>query len=275
MNCKWCNSRIIETEAPSTRTSWKRWACGGCGSIGYREDPSPKELGSIYESAWADPSGCGTFAAGSTSKDIADALIKIGFTEDSNTRDCLDYGSGKGFLAERLALSGCKSVHVLEPFGPDADVPGVEWHRAWEDLPSEVRFDRIFMVEVVEHLLDPVDELRKARSVLSDTGLVLITTPNARGWRARLGKGRWREAQNPTHLNLFSYKALKICLQRAGYIEIHRIKKTMSYNKNGMAGLILRILRLYTPPQLLPIRRALGRKPGLRDGACPAAAARA
>ena len=244
INCKWCDSQVIEIEPPSIRPDWKRLTCSGCGSIRYTEDPSRSELQSIYESAWLDQSGNGSFAYGSTSREIADALIKIGIPENINADACLDYGSGKGLLAERLMLSRCKEVYVVEPFGPDADIPGVSWNRDWTDLPNKMRFYRIFMVEVVEHLLNPVDELRKARSKLSDNGLVLITTPNARGWRAVINRGKWRESQNPTHVNLFSYKSLKICLEKAGYTDIYRVKKTISYKKGLFSGLLLRLTQI-------------------------------
>lgn len=167
----------------------------------------------------------------------------MGISDDFQKK-CIDYGSGKGVLAKRLAILGCKEVHAIEPFGPKQELEGVSWHRDWSDLPEGSRFDVIFMVEVIEHLKYPVEQLKKAKEKLSDGGGILITTPNANGWRSILKKGKWKQAQNPTHINLFSYNALSRCLREAGFGEVQRITKTMTYNKTGLSGLALRMTQV-------------------------------
>ena len=243
MECKWCKSETKQTDPPEIRPDWGRWVCNGCGAMGFYADPTSDQLCEIYKEAWFDPEKEGSFAAGSTSESIAGSIIKMGISGDFQKK-CVDYGSGKGVLAKGLAILGCNEVHAIEPFGPKQEIKGVSWHRDWSDLPKGSRFDVIFMVEVIEHLEDPVEQLKKAKEKLSDGGGILITTPNANGWRSISKKGKWKEAQNPTHINLFSYKALSSCLKKAGFNEIQRVTKTMTYNKRGLSGLALRMTQI-------------------------------
>jgi hypothetical protein len=88
-------------------------------------------------------------------------------------------------------------------------------------------------------LLDPIEQLINIRKRLLPGGKLLITTPNSKGWRARFDGAKWREVQNPTHVNLFTEKALRICLKKAGFNNVHRILRPISYNTKGVLRLIL------------------------------------
>ncbi|NKB56771.1 MAG: methyltransferase domain-containing protein [Alphaproteobacteria bacterium] len=48
----------------------------------------------------------------------------------------------------------------------------------FEDFETAERFDAIFIVHVLEHLLDPVAVLRKAKSLLAPEGRVFLVVPN-------------------------------------------------------------------------------------------------
>lgn len=244
IKCKWCGAEAAIGNAPKRMPTWDRWLCKGCGSIGYCIDPSLDELNHVYQTAWHDAVGSGQFAAGSTSERIAYSLISV-LVGQSKLGSCLDYGGGKGVLAKTLVRLGSHDVSVFEPFGTDPKTPGVSWFSSWHDFPSDKKFDYIFMVEVIEHLLDPVEELRQIRERLSSSGKLIITTPNARGWHARLDGTNWREAQNPTHINLFSPLAIKACLKFAGFKQVKRVLKPVRYNANGLSALALALTQIF------------------------------
>ncbi len=235
--CPWCNSHTMQKKSLTLLLKLKRWICKSCGAMGYTETPHINNLQKIYDSAWLDAENHGKFATGSTSKNISNQIVNI--SPISKTDLCLDYGGGKGDFAKFLVSLGLYPVHVIEPFGPNPNISGVTWHHDWSDICNDLRFSKIFLIEVIEHLLNPELVLRTARNRLKENGWIIITTPNAHGWRARIQKTKWREAQNPTHINLFSFKALSICLKRAGYTEIHRINRPMKYNKSGFKALLL------------------------------------
>lgn len=59
-------------------------------------------------------------------------------------------------------------------------LPNVEFHEALiEEVELEEKFDAIFMINVLEHVLDPVESLKKAASLLSSEGVLHVHVPNA------------------------------------------------------------------------------------------------
>jgi len=244
--CRFCGNTTTKKKigcGPATKPEWGRWHCNGCGSFGYIDNPGVDDLGRIYETAWQDTDRSGAFAAGSTDLKIARSLLDaINF--DTSQSHCLDYGGGRGVLAQALVDRGCKSLTVFEPFGQNPGLPeSVSWVNDLA-LIQQQKYDLILMVEVLEHLLDPVDELKKIRELLSPGGKLVITTPNARGWRARIDGFKWREVQNPTHINLFSSRSLQAVLREAGYMFTKRVQRPVTYRAKGLKAVALTITQI-------------------------------
>ena len=85
------------------------------------------------------------------------------------------------------------------------------------DYEAESVFDVIWMGDVLEHMVDPVAAIRKAHSLLSDKGLLWISTPNFESAMS-LVKG----VDDPMkrvceHLNYFSFKSLEKVLGENGF----------------------------------------------------------
>lgn len=60
-------------------------------------------------------------------------------------------------------------------------LPQVEFHHDLiEDLQLGERFDTVTMLNVLEHVVDPICVLKKAASLLTDDGVLLVHVPNAR-----------------------------------------------------------------------------------------------
>jgi 2-polyprenyl-3-methyl-5-hydroxy-6-metoxy-1,4-benzoquinol methylase len=193
--------------------------------------PDLKLLDSMYKSAWGAPNTSGKFAAGSTDEIISKSLLSV-LGWEARKGLCLDYGAGKGLLSRVIYDLGGEIIAV-EPHGTEDIIhsDSFPWFRSVDNVPPDIKFDWIFCIEVVEHLVDPVGVLEKLRRRLSHIGKIVITTPNARGWRAQKDKFQWREAQNPTHLTLFTGISLRTCLEKAGYKNINRIYKPVNYMK--------------------------------------------
>ncbi|HOT44506.1 MAG TPA: class I SAM-dependent methyltransferase [Spirochaetota bacterium] len=77
-------------------------------------------------------------------------------------------------------------------------------------------FSVITMIEVIEHLPDPVSALEECRRLLRKGGLLMIQTANMDGLQARLKGGDYAYFM-PGHLSYFSRKNLAGALAGAGF----------------------------------------------------------
>ena len=77
------------------------------------------------------------------------------------------------------------------------------------------RFNVITAIEVLEHLVDPLAELRRIRSLLADGGLFFYTTGNAAPYRNRLN--RWRYVIPEIHVSFFEPRTLELALRKSGF----------------------------------------------------------
>ena len=84
------------------------------------------------------------------------------------------------------------------------------------DFESDSPFDVILMGDVLEHSKEPVRMLTKAVSLLSDKGVLWISTPNFESAFSRVKADQsvlWRACE---HLNYFCYRSLKAMLESMG-----------------------------------------------------------
>lgn len=89
--------------------------------------------------------------------------------------------------------------------------------RQLQDFPDRC-FDVVTMWHVIEHLADPFATLAAVHRVLKPGGLLMLRTPNADSWEARVFQGCWYGVDAPRHVHLFSPGTLERCLARAGFV---------------------------------------------------------
>jgi len=105
---------------------------------------------------------------------------------DYDRKHVADVGCGIGGLLKTLkrrfqpqSLTGFeyseKALDIAR-----AEVPGVEFCYFDVYEGSTRRFDVIFCIEVIEHLLHPDKALRNVVGMLADSGVALVTVPNGR-----------------------------------------------------------------------------------------------
>ena len=82
------------------------------------------------------------------------------------------------------------------------------------DLP-EAAFDLLTMMEVVEHVPDPVDLLTRAGRLLRPGGALYLTTPNWASLSRRFLGKRWFPISRE-HVVYFSPRTIRVALERAG-----------------------------------------------------------
>jgi glycosyltransferase involved in cell wall biosynthesis/SAM-dependent methyltransferase len=101
------------------------------------------------------------------------------------------------------------------------------------DLPySPSVFDCIIFADVLEHLLNPLDVLKKMRKLLKNDGTVIISIPNVQfyGVVNQLIEGNWTYQKegilDETHLRFFTFKEIEKLVKKAG-LSIQKIEETL------------------------------------------------
>jgi len=88
----------------------------------------------------------------------------------------------------------------------------------FEEFTSTRTFDVILMLNLIEHVANPLTVLQQARTLLSPKGIILIKTPNIDSWDARLFRHEnWGGYHCPRHWVLFTKESLTALIHRAGF----------------------------------------------------------
>ncbi len=140
-----------------------------------------------------------------------------------NRGNFLDVGSSFGGLLESaekyytaygIELSDFSYKHSAERFGSRIH------HGTLDDHPfKKSSFSVITMIELIEHLENPVKAIRECHSLLDDNGLLVIQTANMNGSQAK-SLGDKYEYFMPGHISYFTMRNLTEALRRTGFRRI-------------------------------------------------------
>ena len=151
----------------------------------------------------------------------------------------LDVGCGDGLAAGAfLQERGCDYVgaDVSENAVREASDNGFRASLIDDaaSLPfADNEFDAVVSMEVIEHLLYPLNAVQEALRVLKPGGILLLTTPNTTYWRLRLDMlllGKWNplgddlaveQPWRDPHIRFFTTGSLSRMLGAAGCTSIH------------------------------------------------------
>lgn len=89
-----------------------------------------------------------------------------------------------------------------------------------ESPPST--FDVITLWNVLEHLEQPLDDLKRAARLLRPGGLLVLSVPNLGAWEAKVFGRDWIGWDVPRHLYLFPGRVLAAMLSTAGFEMLER-----------------------------------------------------
>lgn len=136
------------------------------------------------------------------------------------TNRWLDVGCGAGHLIEVAKSANWEVV------GTELSIVAVRrlqekgyivYNALLKDLPEPRQsFDIVTLIEVLEHVPEPVDLLREVREFLRPGGCLYMTTPNARSLAVLL-KGIEEVLRPPDHLWIWSPLSLRKLLLHTGF----------------------------------------------------------
>ena len=216
----------------STKNTTLFSRCPNCQSF-IRKNPDINELSERYQTSWDNPKAH-LLETGATEQHLAKKYVKnlcqeIQLTDLANLK-ILDYGAGRGELTKELLLLQV-DTYAYEPFGHkylrDA---GIKVFKSLDEISVTNYFDIIINIDVIEHVINPLETLDFIKTRLKPEGYLYTATPNCRSLNAIITGDEWREAQNPGHLCLFSSKGMGLALENVGFINIKRLNWIIDYS---------------------------------------------
>jgi 2-polyprenyl-3-methyl-5-hydroxy-6-metoxy-1,4-benzoquinol methylase len=179
----------------------------------------------------------------------------------------LDVGAGSGILVEEARALGldARGVEPSRWFVARARERGLPVEEGTLPHPAiQGPFDLVLLVDVIEHVSDPVGLLEESRRVLARDGVVAVVTPDMASLPARLlGARHWH--CRVAHVGYFTRETLDLALARTGLERFHISRPSWVFE----LGYLLERVGAYLPGRLrLPVPRPASRirvKLNLRD----------
>jgi SAM-dependent methyltransferase len=207
---------------PAKNFRFKYRACKECAHGWVDPMPSQGLLSYLYGRGSHSVVGVGWTAAEESELSIPGKLVNSRELNQRALPRCyFELGVGKGLLYRRFLDNGwhCRGVE-----------PGY-WGRALSgvfdslvELPETYAADVIVALDVLEHVSDPLDTLRRLRLIAKPGARLYAAMPNRESLRARLGRQRWRMLRPLGHVNYWSRKSLARAFAISGFVieEMHK-----------------------------------------------------
>jgi len=229
--CVACGSTNLETKFVKNRFTFQE--CLQCGTLLVNPRPSASDLAEWYKTSESiryfakevflpteDTRRQEIFLPRANL--VLSLLGKAGYHTEDRAVCLLDVGCAVGTFLELL-----KGLTKFKLTGVDPDKESVEeckrkgihvLHSTFEeaDLGGE-KLDVITCFELIEHLFNPRLFLRKVKNLLTNRGVLILTTPNLNGFDfAMLGRN-YANVNAPNHLNYFNPSSISLMLELEGY----------------------------------------------------------
>jgi 2-polyprenyl-3-methyl-5-hydroxy-6-metoxy-1,4-benzoquinol methylase len=180
-----------------------------------------------------------------------------------NARSLLDVGAGAGLLVAEALRRGLAAVGV-EPsrslVESAREVNGVELIRGLfpQAQLAGRRFDVICLVDVIEHVTDPVQMLRDCAAALGPDGLLMVVTPDVGSLAAGLLGTRWWHLR-AAHVGYFNATSIRRASAEAGLDAIRVFRAKWFFQVGYVAERLERYLPIAWLNRLAQRRRMMRR----------------
>jgi SAM-dependent methyltransferase len=207
--------------------------CRACGFAQPAALPSlPDYFGRMYDQRWSQEWMEAEFRDGTKDLIFREVVAQLSGRVPAKRRTLLDLGAHVGRLIQIAAQAGWRAEGVeLNPRTSEyaARATGLPVHRAdLRDLVAEGRrYAAVTLIDVLEHIPEPVDALRGVKAVLEPGGWIAVKVPHGphqllkERIRGRVVRGyRPTVADNLVHVSHFTAESLRMALERAGYVDV-------------------------------------------------------
>ena len=205
--CAWCGHRFDDEDEHRPG----RIKCAECGVATTSPWPSDEQLGAAY-AVWYRPeggrfSGLGDKILARTRSTLAARLNRV-----LPAGPVLDVGAGDGTLVEAFRRQGRDAT------GVDPYYSGTNPHiRVAELTDMAGAWSAVIFWHSLEHVRQPVRQLRHAASLVAPGGMLVVAVPNAASLQARLFGDQWLALDLPRHLVHICPSALLAEIEELGF----------------------------------------------------------
>lgn len=196
----------------------------------------------------------------------AEKLAKIAHSHNqTNCMAALDIGCGFGFSTKSLRQLGYETVSInpgaLENsvFAEmNGDMPFIGM---LSDYQSEKKFGVVNMSHVLEHMLNPLENLMNINGLMEKGGVLAISVPNFQSFLVLLLNTRENGCLwVPEHVTYFTATGLKKLLKRSGFNiicmdNVTRIRPDALSRRLGLQGSLARIMNAAVKHGQKPLAR--------------------
>lgn len=260
---------------------WDYWRCSSCGVVFLNPMPDEEDLKSYYSSYYT---GGQKISIGGYKAKYPLFLRKIinKITGDVDPRDfvrakagecILDYGCGTGtyldyFYRENIDITG---VELSEDIVKKMVKMGfkVKLAKDFSKLPfDDEEFDKIYLMQVFEHVLYPKSTLSEIRRILKPGGELYLALPNYNSmWRKFFGDCWVSGWFTPFHLYQYNKNSLETMVGMYGFgVEKAwsstpdmwwrlNFKAMLNKNSNQIESIPSRLDKWYSRLMIVPILR--------------------
>jgi 2-polyprenyl-3-methyl-5-hydroxy-6-metoxy-1,4-benzoquinol methylase len=188
--------------------------CGGCGMAS--TDPQPASMNQYYPAAYRRYGALTVrvlrLLYGWKIRGWAERLRRGGRVFEIGCGDGWMLGAlrGRGWrvIGSERSIDACRSAAItngVPVFVGELDA-----------LLASRHFDAVVLFQVLEHLAEPLDTLRRAADLLAPGGLMVVAVPNFASWQAVLFGASWFHLDVPRHRHHFTPDSLARSFEQVG-----------------------------------------------------------
>jgi 2-polyprenyl-3-methyl-5-hydroxy-6-metoxy-1,4-benzoquinol methylase len=164
------------------------------------------------------------------------------------------HASERGWMVRGVEASPYAVEHARRQFGIDAIVTSDI--RTAGFAPDS--FDAVVLVEVIEHLPDPLGTLAEIHRLLRPGGIVILTTPNFSSFASMVLREEWMAVIPTGHLYYFDGASLGATLHAAGFKTVKNLTGAAEFEQELARCRNLGSVRL-SPAEVQTLRSETGR----------------
>jgi 2-polyprenyl-3-methyl-5-hydroxy-6-metoxy-1,4-benzoquinol methylase len=134
-------------------------------------------------------------------------------------KNLIDVGCSSGFFLDIASKYGWRTYGI--EFNQEekklVDKKHVIFSQDIDTLSSNLKFDLVTMWDVIEHIKDGNEFLKKIKKKLNKGGLIFMQTPNVYSLAARVLHEKCNLFDGIEHVNLYNFQTMKILAEKNGF----------------------------------------------------------